>query len=191
MKKLLYFTISSFILLIFSGTTYSQQKELDKLKGLISKGKMDKAQEYCDKVTADLSPKKAARFYGYLARGYYNDEDFEKAAEAVTQSTDKKLAEKLAKEFEGKDDELAGKLYVQAEKFGKAAVLLFKEGKYSEAAKVSPSPNANMKYGDTLFDKGMIDEALAFYKKAKTKGKKFENEKVLNYYYQKKDYNLD
>ncbi|NJO89693.1 MAG: hypothetical protein HC831_12660 [Chloroflexia bacterium] len=173
----------------FSNVSFGQQQELDKLKNLISKGKMDKAQAYCEKVTAGLSEKKAARFYGYLALGYYNDKVYDKAAEAVLLSEDKKLAEKLAKEFDGKDNTMAGKLYVKAEQFEKGADLLFNESKYDEAAKISPSPTANMKYGDALFDKGMIDEAMMFYKKAKVKGEKFENDKILNYLYQKKDYN--
>ena len=188
MKKLLYLFISSLVVLIFSSSAFSQQKELDKLKGYISKGKMDKAQAYCDKVTSGLSEKRAARFYGYLALGYYNDKDFERAAESVLQSEDKKLAEKLAKEFDGKDNVLAAKLYIKAEKPEKGAELLFNEGEYEQAAKVSNSAKANMKYGDILFEKGKTEEALLFYTKAKVKGAKFENEKVLNHYYQKKDY---
>jgi tetratricopeptide (TPR) repeat protein len=45
-----------------------------------------------------------------------------------------------------------------------------------------------MKYGDALFDKGKVDEAMMFYKKAKVKGQKFDNDKILNYLYQKKEY---
>ncbi len=188
MRKIVYLIGCLFILISFSTTSYGQQKELDKLKSLISRGKMDKAQAYCDKVTSGISEKKAARFYGYLAKGYYNDKDYDNAAEAVLQSADKRLAEKLAKEFDGKDNEMAGKLYVKAEKFEKGAELLFNEGKYTEAAKISPSVTANMKYGDLLFEKGKIDEALMFFKKAKVKGKRFDNDKVLKYYYDKKDY---
>ncbi len=188
MKKLVYLISCLFVFITFSTTIFGQQKELDKLKGLISKGKMDKAQAYCEKVTAGISEKKAARFYGYLALGYYNDKDYEKAADAVLLSEDKKLAEKLAKEFDGKDNTMAGKLYVKAEKFEKGAELLFNEEKYEEAAKISPSPTENMKYGDILFDKGKIDEAMMFYKKAKVKGQKFDNDKILNYLYQKKEY---
>jgi hypothetical protein len=117
MKKLVYLISCLFVFITFSTTIFGQQKELDKLKGYISKGKMDKAREYCEKVTAGISEKKAARFYGYLALGYYNDKDYENAADAVLLSEDKKLAEKLAKEFDGKDNTRAGKLYVKAEKF--------------------------------------------------------------------------
>lgn len=178
----LVFTIST------SLTVYSQQKELDKLKSYIKKGKMDKAQEYCDKVTDGLSEKKSARFYGYLALGFYNDGDYVRAAENVESSNDFKLAAKLANEFANPKNDIydiktAAKLYTQGKQYSKASALLFEAGDYEKSAEVNDNPDSNLHYGLKLYDEGKKDEALHFFKRAKRKGKLFKEQKILDYYY--------
>lgn len=185
MKNYIFTTI---LVLLFAGISFGQQKQLDKLRSLVSKGKFEKAQIYCDKVTSGLSEKKSQRFYAILARGYYNKKMYVEAAEQVMQSNDKKLAKKIADELVDDDQIMAADLYLKAEKFDKAVELYFKNKKYDKAAENSDLPAKNIEYGNSLFDKGKIEEALLFYAKAKNKGELFKNSKVLDYLYAKKDY---
>jgi tetratricopeptide (TPR) repeat protein len=194
MKKLqLYFILNLLICLLFTSIANSQSKEYDKLKDMVDRGKLDKAQEYCDKVTAAMDPKTSGRFYALMGLAYYNTKNYEKSAEMLLKSNDKKLSAKLAKEFENENNSFydlktAGELYSIAEEYEKAAGLLFKEGKYEEAAKVCPSPDASLKFGKELFNQGKFNDALPFLKKAKKKGQKFSDEEVLSYYFNKKEY---
>jgi tetratricopeptide (TPR) repeat protein len=194
MKKLqLCFMMNLMICLFFTSIAYSQSKEFDKLKDMVDRGKLDKAQEYCDKVTAAMDPKTSGRFYALMGLAYYNAKNYEKSAEMLLKSNDKKISVKVAREFENQNNSfyslsIAGKLYSVAEEYEKAAGLLFKEGEYEEAAKVCPSPDASLKFGKELFSQGKYTEALPFFKKAKKKGLKFSDEEVLAYYYNKKEY---
>jgi hypothetical protein len=181
------------LLLLQSIAVFSQSDELDKLKSLIDKGNLQKAQTYCDKVTAPMAPKSSEKFFGLMANAYYHEKDYLKAAEMVQKSSDFKLAAKLANEFDNPDGdqydlEMAITLYKFAKENDKAGELLFGQNKYKESAAICSSLNLKTKYGDSLFNQGKIDESLFYYKRAKNKGQKFQNEKVLNYCYNKKDY---
>jgi hypothetical protein len=196
MKKIFkcIFLIVLSLLMSFS-VVYSQSKEYDKLKDMVDRGKLDKAQEYCDKVTAPMSPKTASRFYALMGLAYYNNNDFPKSAEMLVKSNDKKLSLKVAKEFENKDNtffdlKIAGALYRTAGEFEQAARLLYQEGDYIGAAEICPSPEANIKFGKQLFDEGKYDDAVLFFKKAKKKGQLFTDTAVLEYFYKKKDYSM-
>lgn len=194
MKKFtFYLSMIAVFLLVNSMSLLAQQKDLDKIRNYIQKGKLDKAQEHCDKVTDALAYDKAVRFFNVMANGYYHHKDYEKASELAIKGNDKKLAAKLAKEFEDKkndffDINIAAKLYHKAQENEKAAGLFFGEGRYEEAAAACNTPACNKKYGDSLLNNGKFQESLLFYKQAKSKGQLFDNEKVLEYYYSKKDY---
>jgi len=183
------------LLSIQSLSIYGQNDELDKLKNLINKGNLQKAQTYCDKVTAPMAPKSSEKFFGLMANAYYNDKEYIKAAEMVQKSSEFKLAAKLAKEFDNLDgDQFDPKMAILLYKFGKeddkAGELLFNNGNYKESALTCSSLKVKMKYGDSLFSQGKADESLFFYKRAKSKGQMFQNEKVLNYCYSKKAYSI-
>lgn len=191
LNKLYHFLVLG--MLLFSFGLYGQHKEYGKLQDLVDKGKLDKAQEYCDKVTAAMDSKTAARFYGLMGLAYYNKKDYTKSAEMLLKSEDKKTSVKVAKEFENEandffDLKIAGKLYRIAKEYEKAAGLLYKEGEYEEAARINPSPASNLKFGKELFDQGKYDEALYFFKRAKNKGEKFSDDQVLDHYYKSKAY---
>jgi tetratricopeptide (TPR) repeat protein len=194
MKKILILSyLILFNILFFSISINSQSKEYDKLKDLVDKGKLEKAQEYCDKVTAAMEPKATARFYALMGLGYFNKKDYPKAAENLLKSSDKKISARVAKEFENPQNDfydlkIAGKLYKIAEEYQKAAELLFQQGEYDEAALICPSPESNLKFGKKLMEQEKYDEATHFFKRAKKKGQKFSDEAVLDYYYKKKDY---
>ncbi len=196
MKKLhFYYSFGILALLVFSSSIFGQSKELDKLKDLIDRGNLEKAQAYCDKVTAPMAEKTSARFFGLMANAYYKEKDFEKAVEMAEKSEDSKIANKLAKEFDKansstSDIDLAIKMYKKGKDPERASTLLFSQGKFEESALTSASPNLNMKFGDSLYNQGKIDESLFFYKRSKNKGLKFDNEKVLTYCFKKKDYKL-
>jgi len=194
-KLYFYFSIGVLVLLMVSNSIFGQSKELDKLKDLIDRGNLEKAQAYCDKVTAPMAPKTSARFFGLMANAYYKDKDYVKAAEMAYKSEDFKVAAKLAKEFDkpnspASDVDMAIKMYKKANDLDRAAALLFSRAKYEESALTAGSPNLNMKFGDSLFNQGKVDESLFFYKRSKSKGIKFDNEKVLEYCFKKKDYKL-
>ncbi len=159
--------------------------ELDKLKNLIDKGNLQKAQTYCDKVTAPMAPKNSEKFFALMANAYYKEKEYLKAAEMVQKSGDFKLAAKLANEFDNPDGneydlEMAIRLYQFGKENDKAGEILFGQNKFKESAAVFSSLNLKMKYGDSLFNQGKINESLFYYKKAKSKGQKFQNEKVLD-----------
>jgi tetratricopeptide (TPR) repeat protein len=180
-------------ILFFTISIHGQYKEYDKLKDLVDKGKLDKAQEYCDKVTISMDSKASGRCYALMGLAYFNKKDYPKAAQNLLKSQDKKTSARVAKEFENNkndfyDLKIAGKLYTIAEEYEKAAGLLFQEGEYEEASKVCSSPDANFKFGKQLFDQKKYPEATFFFKRAKKKGQKFSNDTVLDYYYNKKDY---
>jgi tetratricopeptide (TPR) repeat protein len=180
-------------MLLFSTILHGQQKEYDKLKDLVDRDKLDKAQEYCDKVTASMNPKTAGRFYALMGLAYYNKKDYPKSAENLLKSEDKKTSAKVAKEFENQkndfyDLKMAGQLYKIAQEYVKAAELLFQQGLYQESAQICSSPDANLKYGRQLFDQGKYDDALHYFKRAKKNDQKFSDEEVLNYYFNKKAY---
>jgi len=182
-----------FLFTLLSQNSFSQGKEYDKLKDLVDRGKLDKAKEYCDKVTAPMAPETAARFYALMGSAYYNNKEYEKSAEMLLKSEDKKLAAKLAKEFENPESacynlKTAHDLYIVAEEYVNAAGIMFLEGEYEDAAKICNSADANYKFGKELFDKGKYTEALIFFKRAKKKGQKFKDDAVLEYYYNQKFY---
>jgi tetratricopeptide (TPR) repeat protein len=175
----------------FSNT--AQDKEYNKLKDMIDKEKLDKAQAYCDQVTISMDQKRSGRFYALLGLGYINQKEYAKAANALLKSEDRRLSAKVAKELENPKSEAfdlktAGKLYRIAHEFEKAAELLYKEGEYEEAAEINTSYTANLNYGKELFLQGKHHEALFFFKRAKKKGEKFSDQVVLDYYYKKKAY---
>jgi len=168
---------------------------MDKLKDLIDRGNLEKAQAYCDKVTAPMAEKNSAKFFALMANAYYNKKEYLKAAEMVEKTEDFKLAAKLAKEFDNaksvdSDIDIAIKMYKKGKNPDKAAALLFSKGKYEEAASASASVGMNLKLGDSLFNQGKVNESLFFFKRAKAKGQKFSNEKVLDYCYKQRAYKL-
>ncbi len=178
-----------------SNLAYSQNKEYDKLKDLVDKGKLDKAQEYCDKVTASMDPKTSGRFYALMGLAYFNHKDFPKSAEMLLKSEDRKLSARVAKEFANEKNEFfdlktAGRLYKIAHEYEKAAEILYKEKEYEEAARICPSPDANLKFGRQLFDLGQYPEALHFFNRAKRKGEIFADEAVLEFYYKQRAYDI-
>jgi tetratricopeptide (TPR) repeat protein len=194
MVKLVIATAGLF-LVIGAGSIIGQSKEYDKLKGLVDKGNLVKAREYCDKVTAAMDSKTSGRFYALMGLAYYNKKDFPNSAEMLLKSEDKKLSARVAKEFENEkndfyDLKMAGRLYRIAQENEKAAEMLFKEKEYEEAALICPSPDANYKFGRQLFDNGKYPEALHFFKRAKRKGMKFSDEEVLDFYYKQKAYDI-
>jgi len=189
MKKIL--ILCCFIL--FSITLKSQSKEYEKLKDLVDKGKLEKAQEYCDKATVSMDAKASGKMYALMGLGYYNQKNYPKAAENLLRSEDTKISVKVAKEYENSkndfyDLKMAGRLYRVAKDYQRAAELLFQEEEYEEAANICPSASANLKFGKQLFEQGKYKEATAFFKRAKVKGQKFSDDEVLNYYYKNKNY---
>lgn len=194
MVKLVIATVGLF-LVIGAGSILGQNKEYDKLKGLVDKGNLVKAREYCDKVTAAMDSKTSGRFYALMGLAYYNKKDFPNSAEMLLKSEDKKLSVRVAKEFENEkndfyDLKMAGRLYKIAHENEKAAEMLYKEKEYEEAALICPSPDANYKYGRQLFDNEEYPQALHFFKRAKKKGMKFSDEEVLDFYYKQKAYDI-
>lgn len=171
----------------------AQSDELDKLKSLIEKGNLQKAQAYCNKVTGPMSEKTASKFHAAMANAYYDQKDFLNAAEEVQKSGDIKLAIKLAKEFDkpsnaNYDIDLAATLYKYGKEYDKAGEILFSQEKYKESATTCASVSLKMHLGDSLFKQGKISESLYFYSRAKAKGKKFENQKVLDFVYSQSAY---
>jgi tetratricopeptide (TPR) repeat protein len=194
-KKHCYLSSIILVVLMVSNSIFAQNKEMDKLKDLIDRGNLEKAQAYCDKVTAPMAEKNSAKFFALMANAYYNKKDYLKAAEMVEKSEDFKLAAKLAKVFDDNKSEFADidiaiKMYKKGKEPDKAAELLFSQGKFEEAALTSTSVGMNLKLGDSLFNQGKVNESLFFFKRAKAKGQKFSIEKVLDYCYKQRAYKL-
>ncbi|MFN8255977.1 MAG: hypothetical protein U0W24_09840 [Bacteroidales bacterium] len=188
------FFISILLIIVFVNVkSYGQSDELDKLKNLVEKGNLQKAQAYCTKVTGPMSEKSASRFHAVMANAYYDAKEYSLAAEEVQKSGDLKLAIKIADVFNNSSDsdynpEMAATLYKYGKEFDKAGRILFNQGKYKESAATCASIALKLNFGDSLFNQGKISESLYFYTRAKSKGKLFDNQKVLTLVYDKSAY---